>query len=167
MKNTILTFALLTILLTACNEKKAAETTKEDTAVTAEMTDLTALKAEIQAIENKWAAADNARDANALVAYYAEDAITLANNKPAISGKAAILKDLQESLPKRPKGDTISFETQEVFGNNNLLTEVGKTTIKNAAGKVTQTGKYLALWEKRDGKWLTIRDMNNYDMKEK
>lgn len=167
MKNTILTFALLTILFTACNEKKATETTTEATTAVAETTDLTALKAEIQTLENAWAAADNARDANALAALYADDAITLGNNKPAVSGKAAILKDLQEMLSKRGKGATISFETQDVFGGNNLLTEVGKTTIKDPAGKVTYTGKYMAIWEKRDGKWLTLRDISNDDVKEK
>jgi uncharacterized protein (TIGR02246 family) len=125
------------------------------------------LKAEFQAIENTWAAADNARDANAVAAMYADDAISMGNNKPAISGKAAILKDLQESLAKRPKGATIAFETLDVYGDDNLITEVGKTTVKDATGKVTYTGKYMALWEKHDGKWLTIRDMSNDDVKEK
>jgi uncharacterized protein (TIGR02246 family) len=125
------------------------------------------LKAEIQALENTWAAADNARDANAVAAMYADDAISMGNNKPAISGKAAILKDLQESLAKRPKGATIAFETLDVYGDDNLITEVGKTTVKDATGKVTYTGKYMALWEKHDGKWLTIRDMSNDDVKEK
>ena len=37
----------------------------------------------------------------------------------------------------------------------------------NAAGTVTYTGKYMAVWEKRNGKWLVIRDIYNDDMKEK
>jgi len=35
----------------------------------------------------------------------------------------------------------------------------------DAAGKVTATGKYMAVWEKRDGKWLCIRDIGNEDAK--
>lgn len=33
------------------------------------------LKAEIQALENEWANADNARDVNALAAFYSDDAV--------------------------------------------------------------------------------------------
>lgn len=167
-------FKLATVALAVSIFTFGCNKTTEDASKTAEVSatelvkpDMDALKVEIQALENTWAAADNARDANALAAMYADDAISMGNNKLAISGKAAILKDLQESLAKRPKGATIAFETLDVYGDDNLLTEVGKTAVKDASGKVTYTGKYMALWEKRDGKWLTIRDMNNDDVKEK
>lgn len=89
------------------------------------------------------------------------------NNAPTFVGKAAIQKDIESSLAKRKEGSTVSYETLEVFGNENLVTETGKITAKDVTGTVTYTGKYMAIWEKRDGKWLTIRDMNNDDVKEK
>ena len=53
------------------------------------------------------------------------------------------------------------------FGSDNYATEVGKTTRKDSTGKVVSTGKYMAIWEKQNGKWICIRDINNDDAKEK
>jgi uncharacterized protein (TIGR02246 family) len=129
--------------------------------------DLVKLKAEIQALESSWAAADNARNANAIAAFYADDAISLSNNKPMLVGHAAILKDIEASLAKRVKGSTVSYDVMDVFGNENTITEVGKTTNKDAAGKMVSTGKYMAIWEKRNGKFICVRDIYNEDAKEK
>jgi uncharacterized protein (TIGR02246 family) len=131
------------------------------------MPDMAAIKAEIQTLENAWADADNARNANAIAAFYADDAISLSNNKPLIVGKAAIQKDIEASLAKKAKGSTVTYDIMDVFGSENTATEVGKTTVKDSTGKVTYTGKYMAIWEKRDGKYVCIRDMSNDDVKEK
>jgi len=129
--------------------------------------DMAAIKAEIQALENAWAAADIARDANAVAAFYADDAMSMTFDKPTSVGKAAILAELTESSAKRAAGSTVTFETQDVFGNENQVTEIGKSTVKDADGKVISTGKYMAVWEKRDGKYIIIRDIYNNDAKEK
>jgi len=129
--------------------------------------DMAAVKAEIQALENAWAAADNARDANAVAAFYADDAMSMSNDKPTISGKAAILAEITEGFAKKAAGSNVTYEVQEVFGDENLVTEIGKSTVKDAAGNVTSTGKYMAVWEKRDGKYICIRDIYNNDAKEK
>jgi len=112
-----------------------------------------------------WAKADNARDVNALAAFYSEDAVSLANNAPMIVGNAAIKKDLESSLAKRPKGATLSYDVIDVFGGGDYATEVGKITRKDSTGKIVSTGKYMAIWEKRDGKWVCIRDIGNDDAK--
>jgi len=129
--------------------------------------DLVKLKAEIQALESSWAAADNTRNGNAIAAFYADDAMSLSNNKPMLMGKSAIQKDIAESLAKRAKGSTVSYDVMDVFGNENTATEVGKTTVKDATGKVISTGKYMAIWEKRNGKFICVRDIYNDDVKEK
>jgi uncharacterized protein (TIGR02246 family) len=126
--------------------------------------DMAAIKAEIQALESAYAAA---QDAATVAAFYSDDAITMGEGTPAMVGKAAILKDLEESFAKRKPGNTVSFETTEVFGDDNRVTEVGKSIRKDATGKVISTGKYMAIWEKRNGKWLCIRDIGNSDAKEK
>lgn len=168
MKNTFLTFALGALLFSSCQEKKASETAATDsvTAMPAKP-DMAALKVEIQTLENAWAAADNARDAAALAAFYADDAVSMPGNKPMVTGKEAIKKDIEASMAKKPKGATIAFEIMDVFGDDNQVTEVGKTIVKDATGKVTYTGKYMAIWEKRDGKYLCVRDIGNDDVKEK
>jgi len=129
--------------------------------------DMAAVKAEIQALENSWAAADNARDANAVAAFYADDALSMSNDKPTIAGKAAILADITEGLAKKAAGTTVAYEVLDIYGDENFVTEVGKSTVKDAAGNIISTGKYMAVWEKRDGKYLCIRDIYNNDAKEK
>jgi len=129
--------------------------------------DMKALKAVVQALENKFAEADNARDANAISQLYAEDAQSLACNKPTLVGRAAIKKEAEASLAKRAKGSTITFNVLDVYGSENVVTEVGTSTIKDISGKVTSTGKYMAVWEKRDGKYTIVRDIYNEDKPEK
>ena len=124
---------------------------------------MVSIKAEIQALENDWAAADNARDANAIVAFYSDDAMSMSNNAPMKVGKAAIQKEMEESLSKRTQGETVAYETLEVFGDANTVTEIGTAISKDASGKVIRTGKYMAIWEKRDGKFICIRDIYNSD----
>lgn len=129
--------------------------------------DMAAVKAEIQALESNWAAADNARDANAVAAFYADDAWSMSNDKPTLVGKAAILAEITEGFAKKAAGTTVTYEVQDVFGNDMQVTEVGKSTTTDTSGKVISTGKYMAVWEKRDGKYVCIRDIYNNDAKEK
>lgn len=157
-------FSLLTI---GCNspatDTKAAEATEQMAA----KPDMATIKAEIQTLETAWATADNARDAKAIATFYADDAESLSNNAPTVVGKAAIEKDLETHLAQKAQGSTSVYEVLDVFGDENAVTEVGKSTVKDASGKVTNTGKYMAVWEKRDGKYLCVRDIYNDDVKSK
>jgi uncharacterized protein (TIGR02246 family) len=128
--------------------------------------DMAAVKAEIQALESAWSAADNARDADAVAAFYADDAWSLSNDKPSIVGKAAILEDISSGFAKKAAGSTVAYETLEIYGDENTVTEIGKSTVKDAGGNITSTGKYIAVWEKRNGKYICIRDIYNNDAKE-
>lgn len=128
--------------------------------------DMAAIKAEIQAIETAFAMADNARDINAILAFYSDDAVTMGSGEPMKVGKAAIQKSLEADFAESPAGSTVTYEVLDVFGDGNTVTEVGKSTRKDATGKVTYTGKYMAIWEKRDGKYICIRDIGNSDSEE-
>jgi uncharacterized protein (TIGR02246 family) len=154
----------------ACSETKTDETanknaeTEQATAATA---DPAKLKAEIQELETAWADADNKRDVNTLAAFYSDDAVSMNTEKPMLIGNAAIKKDLEEGFTKRPQGSTVSYEVMDVFGSGNYVTETGKFTRKDSTGKTASTGKYMAIWEKRNGKWICIRDISNDDAKKK
>ncbi len=168
----VISLLLGTIFIASCNnmqEEKAADAAK--TAETMQALpvkpDLAKLKTEIQALETAWAAADNARDSNALVALFADDAVSLSNNKPMLVGKDAIAKDVAASLAKKDKATTVVYEVMDVYGNDDCVTEVGRSISKDAAGKVTYTGKYMAIWEKRNGKFLCVREIYNDDVKAK
>ena len=143
---------------------KAVETTQQ---ATAEKPDMGAIKVEIQAIENTWATAANGKDAATIVNFYADDAVSFINNKPMLTGKTAIKKEIDEQLANHKDTRIVTYETLDVYGDDNVVTEMGKTTAKDTKGTVTYAGKYMAIWEKRNDKWLVVRDMYNDDAKEK
>ena len=117
------------------------------------------------AIENAWAAAQNAKDINALMAMYADDAVSMPDGEPMLTGKAAIKKKQEADFAKPSKYASIAFETMDVYAQGDVVTEVGKTMYKDAAGKTAGAGKYMAVYEKRDGKYLCIREIYNQDSK--
>lgn len=148
----------LFFMIIGCN------TPKSDTANKAgAKPDMGAIKAEIQAKETAFAAAQNADDVDGVVAFYADDAVSMGEGKPAGKGKEAIKKEVLASIDNRVKGTVITFDVEDVYGSEDQVTEVGKTTIKDATGNVTYTGKYMAVWEKRKGEYVCIRDISNSD----
>lgn len=126
---------------------------------------MAAIKAEIIALEKSWDTYYNEGNLNSLLDLYADDAIRLPNNQTIISGKEAIKKEMETEQANKKKGITSTSETTDVFGDENTVTEVGKTIRKDASGKVKSTGKYITIWKKINGKFVTVREMWNDDAK--
>ncbi|MBC7536789.1 MAG: DUF4440 domain-containing protein [Ferruginibacter sp.] len=167
MKKTILlvTYVSCVLLFTSCQEAEKKETPAEVTVAEPAKADLTQIRSQIVAIETAWAAAQNAKDVNALMAMYADDAVSMPDGEPMLAGKAAIQKKAEADFAKPSTYASIAFETLDVYAQGNVVTEVGKTMYKDAAGKTTGGGKYMAVYEKRDGKYLCIREIYNKDSK--
>lgn len=127
--------------------------------------DLAQIRTEIQAMENAYAVAQNAKDVAAIMAYYASDAISLPNEKPLVSGTEAIMNYLKEDMMADSTGNTSTFEVMDIFADGRYVVETGKSTVKDSTGAVVRTGKYMSLFEKRDGKYVCIRDIFNTDAK--
>ena len=99
-------------------------------------------------------------DLDALLEFYADDAISLANDAPMLVGKAAIGDYYKKDI--MGDGKTHAYQTIDVFAEGNMVLETGKSTATDSAGKVS-TGKYMALYEKRNGQYVCIREMYNND----
>ena len=118
----------LSVFVIGCNapaDDKSAQTTETAQSDDAKP-DLAKIKGEIQALENSWAEADNARDTNAVVALYADDAVSMANNKPMLVGKAAIQIDIATSLANKAKGATIAYDVIDVLAIKTQLLKLAK-----------------------------------------
>ena len=124
------------------------------------------VKAQIVALETAYAVASNAKDADGVAVYYSSDAQSLANNEPTRVGKDAIKAGIKKEMANDTLGHIISFETTGVWAAGNYATETGTSTVKDKDGKVVHTGKYITLFELRDGKYVAIRDMWNNDAPE-
>ena len=169
MKKTILLLAITTCVfsLFSCQQKTEKEVPVSVTSPATETArpDLAQIRTDIEAVENQWAAAINAKDINALMALYAEDAVSMQEGAPTLVGKAAIQKKQEMDFAAPAKFAKIGFETTDVYAQGDVVTEVGKTFYKDSAGKTTGSGKYIALFEKRDGKYVCIREIYNSDSK--
>lgn len=125
--------------------------------------DMAKVRAEIQQLENAWAEALNTRDIDALMALYADDAVSMVNNGPILTGKDAIRTFQEAEWKSGPQTGTYAFETLDLYGDGETITEVGTSTFKDAAGNTIRTGKYVAVFKKQDGKYLCVREIYNDD----
>ncbi len=120
------------------------------------------IKKEIQAKEDEFAALYNNAEVKD-IGYYADDAITFFQNTPAIVGKPAIVDFLTADLVNNT--NKISFKTNEVFvsGDANQVLEVGYFTVVDSTNTPINSGNYMSLFEKRNGKYVCVRDMSASD----
>ena len=134
----------------------------ESTAQTAEL-NMDSVKAQITMLEDGYAKASNAKDVEGVAAYYANDAESLANNEPTRVGIDAIKAGIKREMDTDSSGSTIAFATTGVWADGKYATETGTITVTDKDGKVKSTGKYMTLFELRDGKYVAIRDIWNDD----
>jgi len=147
--------ASMTTLMFACTNNK-----KEESA--APVVDKEQIKNEIQAKENEFAATYNSGQLKS-IGYYADDATSFYQNRPPLVGKQAIIDFLKSDLNSNK--NVISFKTNEVFVSNdgNQVVETGYFKVVDSANNPINSGNYMSLFEKRDGKYVSVRDMSASD----
>lgn len=118
------------------------------------------VKAEIQTLEDAYAAGDKAKDADAIAAYYSDDAISYNSNEEPTVGKAAIKERIAARIAKETSGQSSAYKVVDVFAAGNGAVEVGTWTTTDSTGKEVDKGHYMSVFEKRDGKYICIRDMS-------
>lgn len=121
------------------------------------------VRKDFQDKENTYAEGQNTKNADAIMAYYSDDAQSLPTGEPTVVGKEAIRARIEKQLAEDESGNSISFEVVEVFADGDLAIEIGRSVITDPEGNVVSTGKYMSLFEKRDGEYVCIRDIWNSD----
>ncbi len=160
MKNQLIKAAILSSvasLMIACNPKKEE--------IAAPVIDKEQIKKEIQAKENEFAAIYNSKELKT-IGYYADDAVTFAQNREALVGKPAIVEYLKSGIESSVEGITISFTTNEVFVSNdgNQVVEVGYFKLVDETDATLNSGNYMVLFEKRNGSYVSVREMSVSDL---
>ncbi|HQV76272.1 MAG TPA: nuclear transport factor 2 family protein [Flavobacteriales bacterium] len=122
--------------------------------------DMAALTATIQAMEDAYAAGYTAKDADAVVAYYADDVVSYTKEKEPLRGKAAVRQDLTEGFAKDTLGVKPTYKVTEIFVEGDHLTEIGSSTSTDAAGNETNHGTYFSVFKKNGDGWQCIRDIS-------
>ena len=122
--------------------------------------DMAKVKVEIQAMEDAYAAGEKAKDADAVAAYYSDDAISYSRNKQPISGKAAIRDNIANNIANDTTGNYNIYKVVDLFAEGNTAVEIGSWTEFDASGNEKENGNYMSYFEKRDGKYICVRDMS-------
>lgn len=122
--------------------------------------DTAALKTEIQALEDAFAKGEKDKNADAVAAYYSDDAISYNRNEAPSVGKAAIREKIAKRLATDTSGNASVYKVVDLFVDGNMATEVGSFTSVNSAGAEVDKGFYMSCFQKRDGKYVCVRDMS-------
>lgn len=121
-------------------------------------------EAAIRAQSTSWEKAYNAGDAKTVAALYAEDALLLPPGAPGARGRAAILAFFTKNVAEsKAAGAVFALDPKTdvgVSGSTGWESGTYKVTVK---GAVVETGKFLSVSRKKDGKWYYIRDTWNAD----
>jgi ketosteroid isomerase-like protein len=153
IKGLVLSAAL--IFLVSCKKEETATTSTTTTI------DINKVKEEIQAKENEFADTYNA-GVMKNIGYFADDATTFPQNSEPITGKEAIITYLKSHIDTISKGKKITFTTNEVFVSKEgeQVVEIGNYTVEDSTETVVNSGNYMTLFVKKDGKYYSLRDMS-------
>lgn len=153
IKGIVVSSALL--LLIACKKEEPV----------AAVIDTNQIKEEIQTKENEFAETYNAGIVKN-IGYYADDAVTYPQNSQSIVGKAAIVEYLKAHRDTISVGHKISFKTNEVFVSNDgaQVVEVGYYKVVDSTDGIVNSGNYMSLFVKKDGKYVCLRDISSSDL---
>src|SRR5678815_98782 len=121
-------------------------------------------EAAIRAQTAAWEKAYNGGDGKGVAALYAEDAVLMPPGAPAVSGRAAIQEYFTKDVAASKAAGAVFVLNPKtdvgVSGTMGWESGMYKVTVK---GAVVETGKFLSVSRKKDGKWLYIRDTWNAD----
>ena len=121
-------------------------------------------EAAIRAQTTSWGKAYNGGDAKAVAALYAEDALLLPPGASGVSGRAAILAFFTRDIASSAAAGAVFVldPKTDVGVSGNIGWESGKYKV-TVKGAVVETGKFLSVSRKNNGKWLYLRDTWNAD----
>jgi len=145
------------VLLSGCDRAERADNAQ------AQITDTAAVEQQLRDIETRWMGDYNARNVDALAAYYADDA-ALANPGAALatdatSRRAGITQVVADPSLKHE----FAADRVQVAKSGELAYSRGHFTMQTTDPATkkpkTETGTYLTVWRKQaDGSWKAVED---------
>jgi len=156
MTNRLLALLLGTVLVSGCTAQAPAPgSVPADTAGD---------EAALKEITQTWFKSYNAGDADTIAALYAEDAVLMAPHVPVARGRAAIREFIaKDSAGAKSAGMKLMSGPETVGVNGDWGWNSGAYTVQDGSGKTVDSGSYLSVSHKANGKWLYIRDTWNSD----
>jgi ketosteroid isomerase-like protein len=121
--------------------------------------------ARIRAGTASWMQSFNSGNAGAVAALYSDEALLMPPNAPPARGVVAIKEGIAKEIAGAKKSAiTLAMGTvDEVNVAGDMAWHSGSYVVKDKAGKPVDAGKFIEVWEKKNGKWRIVRDMWNSD----
>jgi ketosteroid isomerase-like protein len=94
------------------------------------------------------------------VAYYSDDAISYSANTEPFSGKSAIKDKIASRIANVTTGNYSVYKIVDLYAEGDMAVEIGSWTQYDSAGNEQENGNYMSYFEKRDGKYVCVRDMS-------
>ena len=113
----------------------------------------------IDAANKAFGAAIASGNAAGVAALYTDDAVAMPPNSEVVTGRPAIEKAFQGMIASGVK--EVILTAKEVEAHGDTATEVGAYSVKDAAGKEIDRGKYIVVWKRAQGQWKLHRDIWN------
>jgi len=121
-------------------------------------------EAALKAATATWIESYNAGDVEKMVGLYAEDAVLMPPHAPVANGTAAIRTFLTaETAGAKAAGVKLVPGTSTAGVAGDTGWESGSYTVTDASGATVDSGSYLSVSHKSNGKWLYHRDTWNSD----
>ena|SRR5258705_11359776 len=154
-------FSITSVLFVACGEK-ASESGTNTATETKSTFDLAAVKKVVDSTNAVFGSMISKGDSVGLASLYTSDAKFMGEHMPTASGRNAIQAAFA-GLFAAMGTPGLTLTSNDVWGTEELVTEVGSYTMTDKSGKEIDKGKYIDLWKMEDGKWKICRDIYNSD----
>jgi ketosteroid isomerase-like protein len=118
-------------------------------------------KSFIDSINLKFSEQFRAGDSVALASHYWPDAEMLFANMEPIRGKDIL--PAWGSMTRMGVTD-FTFATSDISGDAEFIIETGQYEMKDAKHTLVDRGKYVVVWQRRNGQWKLFRDIGNTSM---
>lgn len=120
-------------------------------------------RAALMQTSRDWAKASSKRDVDRILSFWAEDAIVLPPNQPALVGKRAIREYVVQSLAMPGFSITWEPERAAVGGDFGYMVERNQSTFIDASGASRmEHGKGVTIWRRDSaGRWKCVIDIWN------
>lgn len=161
--------ALGIVALAGCSKSTASASDSTSTATaatTAAAPDRAADEQAVRAVNDAWYKAYNAHDVDGVAGLYADDAVLNPPGMAPARGHTAIHDAYQKDIAAAAKAGVSDVQgaTPDVGISGDLAWEWNTTKVTDKSGKTVDTGKYVTVFARRDGKWMIIRDIWNSDI---
>lgn len=120
------------------------------------------VRAAVEAGNREWVAAFLRGASQAIGNLYTTTAQAFPPQGDIVRGREAIARMWQGAIDSGIKG--VALATLEVEASGDTAHEVGTYSLMGDGGKVLDSGKYVVVWKKEDGKWRLHRDIWNTSM---